>query len=475
MLTQLLQDALRSAPLTALILTALGLVLVNAFLSRSETLQRSLALLGLLTALVLAGLSRHDLGTVYGGMLMTGGFASVTTALFCVAAILTILISEDSLKKINAWHGEFHILVVLAVIGMIAFANGRDLIALFIGLEVMSICLFVMAGFTRRHLPSNEASLKYFLLGAFASGFLLYGIALIYGTTQTTELRAIAAQTSVLASNPIFLTGIGLLVVGLAFKVGAAPFHMWVPDVYEGAPTAATAFMSTGAKAAAFSALLMVFNGSLALIETPVNTVLALLSVLSMLIGNIAALVQTNVKRMLAYSSIAHAGYVMIGLAVGTADAMQGVLVYLTAYVLTNIGTFGVVSIVEKADQSNTGLDAFAGLGRRRPFVAALMSIFLFSLIGLPPTAGFFGKYSLFLSAVQHQYTWLAIVGVVASVISVYYYLRIMVVMYFSEQEKDAAPVIPGATLSALVLSASGILLFGFLPSLLLRMIGRLF
>jgi NADH-quinone oxidoreductase subunit N len=341
-------------------------------------------------------------------------------------------------------------------------------VILFLGLELMSVCFYVLAGFARRRPASNEAGLKYFLLGAFATGFLLYGIALVYGATGTTQLAGIAAHVG--TSSPMLVIGLGLLLIGLAFKVAAVPFHMWVPDVYEGAPTTVTAFMSTGGKAAAFAALALALSAPVLQAVAPVRQVLAVIAALSMVIGNIIAITQVSVKRMLAYSSIAHAGYILTGIVAANSMGSDGVVFYLAAYTVMNIGAFGVLSVLETPDGQHLTFDDYAGLPGRHPVLAALMALFLFSLTGIPPFAGFFGKYYVFAGAIQAGYTWLAIVGVLMSVVSAFYYLRLVVLMYFKEQALPADTRPPALAVAALVICALAVIQFGIMPSTLLRL-----
>jgi NADH-quinone oxidoreductase subunit N len=368
---------------------------------------------------------------------------------------------------------------MFAATGMMLIAQAADLMILFLGIELMSIALYVLAGFTRTRLLANEASLKYFLLGAFATGFLLYGIALMYGAAGTTSIGAIAAKLPALALSPIFWCGSVLLLTGLAFKAGAVPFHMWIPDVYQGSPTPISGFMATGAKSAAFSALLIVFatrlepGGRLTLI-------VAILAAASMILGNVVAIAQTNLKRMLAYSSIAHAGYMLTGLAAGSSMGNTGIAFYVTSYLFMNIGAFGILGYLEEVPERNLSYDDYAGLGSRRPLLAALMSLFMFSLAGIPPFGGFIGKYYMFAAAVRSGLTWLAVVGVLTSVVSVYYYLRLVVVMYFRDAAGRDAAGPEGAgrdipSMAAILAVALATLLLGVYPSPLLEVIRSLF
>ncbi|MBE0644038.1 MAG: NADH-quinone oxidoreductase subunit N [Bacteroidetes bacterium] len=474
-MNQLLTDTLHTAPITGTIVLALVVIMINALKKDSLRMEYWVSLIGIAANIALAVWAFPLRGSAFAGTVMTGGFASLTAAIFLVAAGLTIILARDYIAKIGVNFGEVFHLILMAAVGMMTFAAGTDLVVTFVGLELMSVCLYVLAGISRRVLKANEASLKYFLLGAFATGFFLYGIALIYGMTGTTNILAIAQNIAAYKSEPLFLVGAGLLFVGFAFKVGAVPFHMWVPDVYEGSPTIVSAFMSTGAKAAAFSALLLVFTATFDFSHSSMNTVFAVLAVASMIVGNVVAIAQTNVKRMLAYSSIAHAGYMLIGITAGGDVSLAGVLFYLIAYVFTNLGAFGVTSIIENAEQQGTDLENFRGLYYRRPLLAVLMGVFMFSLVGIPPLAGFFGKYYIFMAAIESGYTWLTIVGVITSMISVYYYLRVVVLMFFQTAEEGEAPKVTASGTFALLVSAAGILLVGLFPSIVLGWMGGLF
>ncbi|MBR9974215.1 MAG: NADH-quinone oxidoreductase subunit N [Bacteroidetes bacterium] len=474
-MNQLLTDTLNIAPIAGTIVLSLIVIMINALKKKPFQAEYWVSVLGIAANIALAVWTFPVRGTAFEGMVLTGGFASLTSVIFLVSAGITIILSRDYIEKIGLAHGEFYHLILMATVGMMTFAAGTDLVVTFIGLELMSVSLYALAGFSRRVAKANEAALKYFLLGAFASGFFLYGIALIYGMTGSTNLLVIAQNIAAYKAEPLFLVGAGLLLVGFAFKVGAVPFHMWVPDVYEGSPTMVSAFMSTGAKASAFAALLLVFTATFDFDHASMNTVLAILAVASMLVGNIVAIAQSNVKRMLAYSSIAHAGYMLIGITAGGEVSMAGVLFYLISYVFTNLGAFGIISMIENAEQQGTDLENFRGLYYRRPLHAVLMGVFMFSLIGIPPLAGFFGKYYIFIAAIEKGYTWLTIVGVVTSMISVYYYLRVVVLMFFQTSEETTRPAVAIDGTVALLISAFGVLIVGLFPSIVLDWMGGLF
>ncbi|MBN1446866.1 MAG: NADH-quinone oxidoreductase subunit N [Bacteroidetes bacterium] len=472
---QLLTDSLNTAPITGMIVLTLVVVMINALKKKPLSAEYWVSLVGIIANIALAVWVFPERGTAFAGSVMTGGFASVTAILFLTAAGLTLMLSRTYIEKVGANFGEFFHLILLATLGMMTFSSGVDLLVTFVGLELMSVPLFVLAGITRRNVKANEAALKYFLLGAFATGFFLYGIALIYGTTGSTKILEIVQNISAYKSEPLFLTGAGLMLVGFAFKIGAVPFHMWVPDVYEGSPTMVSAFMSTGAKAAAFSGLLLLFTATFDFTNSSMNTVLAVLSVASMIIGNVVALSQSNFKRMLAYSSIAHAGYMLIGITAGGGMSIAGVLFYLAAYILTNIGAFGIISIVENSDQTGTNIDDLRGLYERHPALSVILAVFMFSLIGLPPFAGFFGKYYIFVAAIESGYTWLTIVGVITSMISVYYYLRVVVVMFFQSSEQPVTVRFGAEGAFALAVATAGVLLIGIFPSMVLDWVNGLF
>ncbi|MBI5646325.1 MAG: NADH-quinone oxidoreductase subunit N [Ignavibacteriae bacterium] len=470
---QLLTDTLAAAPLSALIVSSLLVILLHTFRKDAEHGVFLLSLAGIAAALVYAVLMFPERGIAFSGMIVTGGYASIITVILLLAAALALLHAREVLPKIGAHYGEFYILVMLSLTGMVTLATAYDLVAAFIGLEIMSVSLYVLAGLLRAQRRANEAALKYFLLGAFSTGFMLYGIALIYGATGGTGYEIIMRSTAS-HGTPVFLAGLGLLLVGFAFKIGAVPFHMWVPDVYDGSSTLVTAFMATAAKASAFSAIIVFFSMTFDTGDNRIGITIAVLATASMLVGNVAALAQDSVKRMLAYSSIAHAGYMLVGISSLSLDGMTGVLFYLLSYVFTTAGSFGLVALVESANDGDASVKRFAGLGRTSPLLAALMTLFLLSLIGLPPLSGFFGKYYVFFAAVKDGAIWLAIAGVVTSMISLYYYLRVIVVMYFTTDEDSAAVPVGGLGLASLLLSAAGVLLFGLFPRLFIDVVKQL-
>lgn len=407
-------------------------------------------------------------GTAFNDMIRVGGTTVYFDVLFALGGILTVVTARPYLQKMNYELDEFYTLVMYALGGMLLMAHSNHMVVVFIGIEIMSICFYVLAGYIRTSSLSVEAALKYFLLGAFASGFLVYGMALIYGATGSMEYGAVASVVSQGSDFPtLLLVGIGLIVVGLSFKVAAFPFHSWVPDVYQGAPSVVTGFMSTAGKAAAFAAFLPLM---MVLMPGPgqerVQTLLAVIAAASMLYGNISALRQNNVKRMLAYSSIAHAGYIMIGIVTGTDAGESAMMFYLGAYLFMQLGAFVIIGILENREGGFVSMNDYAGLAKHQPTLAALMAVFLFSLTGIPPLAGFFAKYYLFYAAVEAGFTWLTIVGVASSIISVYFYLGLVVQMYFREPADGfvAPQVKTGMAGITLLVTTVAVFLLGLYP-----------
>lgn len=462
-----LHDLWRSAPLVCVAVTGLAALLVESTKRDRSSAVYWLSLIGLAVTFVLSITSLNDEVVVFNGMVLQGGYAGYFGALLSLAAFVTVVLSRDYMRRLYQDRGALYILILFATLGMMLMASAMDLIAVFLGIELMSIPLYVLTGFLRSKLTANESALKYFLLGAFATGFLLYGIALIYGAAGTTNLKTISESFSLLMENHFFLLGSGLLVIAFGFKVAAVPFHMWAPDVYEGAPTTITGFMSTGAKAAAFAMFVTLFIRTFSIAGTPLSEVLAVLAAASMILGNVTAIAQSNLKRMLAYSSIAHAGYMLTGLAAGNGEGETGILFYLAAYTMTNLGAFGIISWVEQADDTKLTFDDYAGLSAQRPAVAALLSLFMFSLAGIPPFAGFFGKYYVFLAAVKADLIWLAVVGVLTSVVSVYYYLRLVMVMYFCDGNATVEGKVSGFAVAVVGAAALLVVLLGLYPSLI--------
>src|SRR3990170_1081650 len=404
----------------------------------------------------------------FSGMVAHDGLGAFFDVVILSACALTLLMATGYSEWEGTHKGEFYSLILLSTSGMMFMAKGTDLMTVFLGLETLSIPIYVLVGFHRHRITSVEGALKYFLLGAFASGFLLYGIALMYAATGTTKIPVLATMLydSRIVESPLFLAGTGLLLVGLAFKVSLVPFHMWTPDAYEGAPTVATAFMSAAVKAAAFAALIRVLLTALPGMQPALWKVLWVLAVLTMTVGNLSALWQDNLKRLLAYSSIAHAGYILVGLVSGDLLGGQASLFYLLVYAFMNLGAFGVIILLAQKEDDGYDIRHLAGVGFRYPALGALLTLFLVSLAGIPPTAGFIGKFYLFSAAVKNGYVGLAVLGVLNSAVSIYYYLRPVVYMYMLPAPGEIpVPRPPRTAFSlALCISAAAVLVLGIAP-----------
>ena len=463
--------------LPELVLTGWALVLLLFVAWRHQTV-RDLRIAGWLTlaALLSTGIAAwwlwYNMAQAAGlaGMVAVDDFRWVTDWLFLGAAGLTTLISFAYLEREQLVAPEYYVLLVFATLGMMLMAGGEDLMVIFLGLELMSIAVYVLAGFDRRSPRSAEAALKYFLLGAFASGFLLYGIALIYGATATTNLSLIGIQLGIGDGGIMLTAGLGLLLVGFAFKVAAVPFHMWAPDVYDGAPTPVTAFMATGVKAAAFAALFRVLTEAFA--HTGAwQEVIWWLAVVTMVGGNLLALAQRSLKRMLAYSSVAHAGYLLVAVASGKSAGTAAFIVYLVAYTLMSMGAFAVLAAKGRRGESDVLIDDLAGLGTRRPWLAFALAVCMLSLLGFPGTAGFIGKWYILLAATSAGQNLLAAILVLASVVSAGYYLPVIMAMYMKPEASETvhAEVRLGRLGEAAVaVAVAGLLVFGVWPNRLL-------
>ena len=433
-------------PLIFLTVWASALLLVDLFIPNERK-----GITALLSALGLAltlGFTLLQIGqgiTGFQGMVVLDGFSVFVNALLLVSGLLGIALAYGYVKRMGLERGEYYTLLLFSVTGMMLMAQAADLIVVFLALELLSIPLYVLAAFARPRVESEEAGLKYFLLGAFATGFVVYGTALVFGATGSTNLVTVVERAAPGAENLLLLSiGAALILVGFGFKVAAVPFHMWTPDVYQGAPSAVTAFMSSGAKIAGFAALLRVFATSFPSIAVDMTGVLWALAALTMILGNVVAIAQTNIKRLLAYSSIAHAGYILMAFVpYGDSDplvrntSIAAGLFYLVAYAITNFGAWGVVIALEKTEGRGLELADYAGLARKHPALAAAMTVFMLSLIGLPPTIGLVGKVYLFRAVIDGGFYGLAIIGVLTSLISAYYYLRVVVIMYMRDGEPE--------------------------------------
>ena len=460
---------------------ALVILMAQVLAKPSQNALGYVAFVGVLAALIINVYVPSTMGiqateSTFSGLWVLDNYSRFFKMIFLIGTGLTILISIKYIKQEAMPPGEYYAMLLLATLGMMVMAGGADLMPIFLGIELMSISLYVLTGYARARMISNEAALKYFLLGSFATGFLLYGMALLYGATGTTRIQGIFTYISQNSSNNhIILIGMALLVIGFGFKVAAVPFHMWTPDVYEGAPAPITAFMSAGPKAAAFAAFARVFMDALPAMHDQWVMIIWWIAVLTMSVGNIIALVQDNIKRMLAYSSIAHAGYVLVGFVAGGQLGTPGILFYMLAYTLMNIGAFAIITYIGGQGEERTTIKDYTGLGYRHPIAAVALSLFLFSLAGIPPTAGFMGKFYLFSAAIDAGYLGLAIIGVLNSVVSVYFYLKVTVAMYMRtpETEEAARPALAFAPMLALavVISAYGVLRLGIFPSIYIGLV----
>jgi NADH-quinone oxidoreductase subunit N len=466
------QDFYAVLPLAFLIVWALVVLLVDLWVPAGRKgITALLAALGLGAAL---GLSLAQAGqslTGFGGMVVVDGFAVFLNVLVLASGVAGVALAYDYLKRMGIERGEYYSLLLFTISGVMLMAYAADLIVVFLALELLSIPLYILAGFGRPHPSSEEASLKYFLLGSFASAFVLYGVALVYGATGHTGLRdVVAAIGSSSANLPLLVAGGALLLAGFGFKVAAVPFHMWTPDVYQGAPSAVTGFMSVGAKVGGFAALLRIFVIAFPALSPVLAPAAWVIAALTMIVGNVLAIVQTNMKRLLAYSSIANAGYILMafvsfGSPTASNDAVASALFYLAAYALTSFAAWAVVIALEQAEGRGLAIEDYAGLGRKYPLMAVVMLVAMLSFTGIPPTVGFWGKFYVFRTAIAGGNIGLALIGLLTSVISAYYYLRVVVVMYMREGE-PAARRDPWNSLAALV-SGAGILIFSVVPGAL--------
>jgi len=448
-------------PASILTVWACVLLLVDLFIPKEKK-----GLTALLSAVGLAltmGISLTQLGstsTGFNDMVVLDGFSNFLNILFLLTGLFGVAVAYGYLSRLGIERGEYYILMMFSIVGMMLMAQATDLIITFLALELLSIPLYVLAAFDRIKSESEEAGIKYFLLGSYATGFVVYGIALTFGAAGTTSFSGIVAAVAAGASNAtLLLIGAALILVGFGFKVATVPFHMWTPDVYQGSPTSVTAFMAAGAKAAGFAAILRVFCSIFPSLAADLTPILAVLAALSMIVGNIIAISQTDIKRMLAYSSIAQAGYILMAFVPFANESVRLVsvaagLFYLVAYTITSFGSWGVIIALERAEGKGLAITDYAGLGKKYPLLAAAMAVFMLSLTGLPPTLGLIGKIYLFRAVIEGGFYWLALVGVITSLISAYYYLRVIVTMYM----KDGNPLISRETWLEFTIGACAIL-----------------
>jgi NADH-quinone oxidoreductase subunit N len=456
-------------PMLCVLLAGLAVLLAESFRGRGERMP--------LGGLGLVGLAGAGISTVLlwdrnaesFGVVLADNFGLFVTLILVIVGVLTILFSSQVVERDGLPAGEYYSLVLFGLVGMMMMATATDLLVLFVALEILSLAVYVLTGIRREHMAGTEAAFKYFLLGAFASAFFLYGIAFTYGVTGSTRLADVGAYLSAQAmvENPLVLVAMGLLLVGFAFKIAIVPFHMWTPDAYEGAPAVVTGFMSTGVKAAAIAAFARVFLSAFEPFTLDWVPMVAALAVLTMVLGTVVGVAQRNLKRMLAYSSIAHGGYLLVAIVAANEVGKAAVLFYLLAYSVTNLAAFGVIALLGSRERERDELSDYAGLWHTHPGLAMLMTVSLLSLGGFPPTAGFIAKWYVFSAAVSAGYYGLAIVGVLTSVVSVFFYLRIVVMMYMAEREPAAVPPAPVTTvgIAALALATIAIFYLGILPT----------
>ncbi len=459
-------DLISLAPVLVLSVFTMLVMLTDLFIGKNKSLLVFLSLTGLLMAAVSSfaktGWPVHS----FGGSYVVDHLSVFFTLVFCISSALAILISVEYNQREKIRVGEYYSLIMFCTVGMIILASSTDLIMIFLGIEIVSLCLYVLAGIRRGGVRSNEAALKYFLLGAFATGFLLYGMTILYGTTGTTKLAGIAEAISSgqTLSQPLMLMGVVLMILGFGFKVASVPFHMWAPDVYQGAPTPVTAFMAVGPKAAAFAAFFRVFTEAMPELASSWDMILSIVAVITMFVGNLGAIVQTNIKRLLAYSSISHVGYILIAIIARNSLSSSALIFYMLVYAFMIFGAFGVVILIGREGKENLELKDYSGLGFQAPLLALCMTIFMLSLGGLPPLAGFIAKFYIFQAALNEGYVTLVVLAVLNSAISFYYYLRVIVFMYMKEPEGDFQISLAPLTLLVVIISVLGTVNLGLFP-----------
>ena len=459
-------DFISLAPV--LVLTVFGgiVLILDLFTGKNKSALIFVSLVGLLMTAISA-FAKFDLPVYsFNNSYVVDQLSVFFIFIFTISSALAILLSIDFNKREDIKVGEFYSLILFCTVGMILLASATDMIMLFLGIEVVSICLYVLAGIRRNDVRSNEAALKYFLLGAFATGFLLYGMTLVYGATGTTNLLKMAEVLSLgqVNSQPILLMGVVLMVIGFGFKVAAVPFHMWAPDVYQGAPTPVTAFMAVGPKAAAFAAIYRVFAIAMPELASSWELLLIVIAVLSMFIGNLGAIMQTNIKRLLAYSSISHVGYILIAVIARKSIGSSALLYYMLSYAFMIFGAFAIVIIMGRKGHENQEIQHYSGLGFKHPLIALCMTVFLLSLGGMPPLAGFVAKFYIFSAALKEGYVYLVVIAVLNSVISFYYYLKVIVHMYMKDPTEEFQPSLTPMTLFVVALALFGTFELGLFP-----------
>jgi NADH-quinone oxidoreductase subunit N len=472
----MMADYLAIVPIVCVWLGGVAVMVAEAFRAPDERMPLEPLGVGALVTCGITAILLWNRSTTSFGVVSADNFALFVTLVLVLIGVLTIALSAQLIERDGINPGEYYSLTLFAIGGMMLMASATDLLVIFIALEILSLSVYILTAIRRESKAGAEAAFKYFLLGAFSSAFFLYGIAFTYGITATTRLEEVVVDMASLSAATELMTylALGLLLVGFAFKVSAVPFHMWTPDAYEGAPAVVTAFMSAGVKAAAFAAFVRVFMSAFGSLQPQWEPVIWLLSAASMIFGVVAGVVQRNVRRMLAYSSIAHAGYLMMAMAAGNDVGKSAILFYLLTYALATVGAFGVTAFVASRERSHDDLSDYAGLSKRQPLLAGLLTIFLLSLGGFPPTAGFVGKWYLFGSAVTAGHYGLAIIGVLTSVVSVFFYLRVVMMMYMSDDTSTAPVTTPSAaSIFALGVPTIATLYLGILPTRLLDIAAR--
>nr|WP_282011586.1 NADH-quinone oxidoreductase subunit N [Nitrospina watsonii] len=465
-------DLTSLAPVLVLSVFSMMVLLFDLFAGKNKSGLVFISLTGLLMAAISA-FAKQDLPVYsFGGAYVVDNLSVFFTCIFCISSALAILLSIEYNRRERINMGEYYALILFCTVGMILLASSTDLIMIFLGIEIVSICLYVLAGIRRYDPKSNEASLKYFLLGAFATGFMLYGMALLYGTTGSTKLAQIAQllNSGEVFSQPLMLLGVVLLVIGFGFKVASVPFHMWAPDVYQGAPTPVTAFMAVGPKAAAFAAFFRIFAEGIPELAPSWTMILSIVAVISMFVGNLGAIVQTNIKRLLAYSSVSHVGYILIAIIAKNSLGGASLLFYMLAYAFMIFGAFGVVILLGRKGDENLEIENYSGLGFKHPVLAMSMSIFLLSLGGLPPLAGFVAKFYIFQAALKEGFVILVVLAVLNSAISFYYYLKVIVYMYMKEPIKEFQLSLTPITMLVIGIGVLGTLELGIFPDTIISL-----
>ncbi len=460
-------DLIALAPVLVLSIFAMLILVLDLWGGRNKSLLVFTSLVGLLMTAISAFAKYPIPAYSFNDSYVVDHLSLFFICIFTISSALAILLSVEYNEREGIRAGEYYALILFCTVGMILLASSTDMIMIFLGIEIVSICLYVLAGIRRNDHRSNEAALKYFLLGAFATGFLLYGMTLVYGSTGSTNLFKIAefVKNPSAQSNPLLMMGLVLLVIGFGFKVASVPFHMWAPDVYQGAPTPVTAFMAVGPKAAAFAAFFRVFADAFPEMSSSWEMLLSIIAVLSMFVGNLGAIMQTNIKRMLAFSSISHAGYILMAVIAKNSLGSSSLLFYMLSYAFMTFGVFGIVIILGRKGEENLEIKNYSGLAYKHPVIALSMTIFLLSLAGLPPFAGFVAKFYLFSAAIQEGLLTLVIIAVLNSAISFYYYLKVVVFMYMKEPEAEFKISLTPITLFVVFIGVVGTINLGIFPN----------